>query len=517
MIHYGPYEAQCREGIPEDAVTKTAPNGDVWIIYIPTAKGAIFHAAAEPYVLGEGGRGSAKSTTLRWDAHLRNMMIPGHRALLLRRTFPQLRGSHFARVAMEGKMLGLKKDFNQTKFFLEYDAAGDAAPSVLQFGHCESDAAIMDYLSQEWDWIGFDELTTFTFDQFIRISASARAAESTKKLALVRGATNPIGEGASWVKRYFIDRSVTEDENPEYRKDEWRSIKMNLIDNPHLNKQEYERKLLMLPNESLRRAYIEGEWLVEGQFFHQFRERLDGREWHVISEMPKINGVPVHLVPWVQIVRCVDWGYSELEPGYCGWIAMLPNGTAILFKEWVFTQHTPQMAAKKIREMSEGLNIRFTLGDPMMWQEKVGESIAEAMSKQPWCVSMIPANNDRENGWMALHSWFSTIYNDGVNCHPRLQFLAPQEAGTGLGVPYAIRTIPSLQTDPKHPKDITQNTGVEDHAADAIRYWASNRPAPSYAPPKTLDHLPRELRESLANAMGSEDVVLGAESVDRRG
>jgi hypothetical protein len=507
LIHYGPYEQQCKEGIPENAVTKVAANGDTHILYIPTLKGAEFHESDEPYVLGEGGRGSAKSTTLRWDAHLRNLMIPGHRALLLRRTFPQLRGSHFARTAMEGKMLDLKRDFNQSKFFLEYDNG-----SLLQFGHCESDAAVMDYLSQEWDWIGYDELTTFTLDQFMRISMSARSAVGAKKMAFVRGATNPIGEGASWVKRYFIDKSVTEEENPDYDPSKWKSIKMNLIDNPHMSG-EYEKKLLMLPSESLRRAYIDGEWLVEGQFFSQFAERKLGTDWHVIQEMPKINGVPVHLVPWVQIVRLIDWGYSDLEPGYCGWMAMLPDGTAILFKEWTFKGHIPEKAAKRIVEESKGLNIRFTVGDPMMWRESVGESIAETMARHG--VSMIEANNERENGWMRVHAWLSTVYNDGTGPRPRLQMLAPQPAGTGLGVPYAIRTLPSLQTDPKHPKDITQATGVEDHAADAIRYWASNRPAPSHEPVKNLDHLPRELRQAIFAEGGSDEFVLGAESSRR--
>lgn len=508
MIHYGPYEEMCKGGIPENAVTRVVGE-DTWVLYIPTEKGEIFHASTEPYVLGEGGRGSAKSTTLRWDAHLRNLMIPGHRALLLRRTFPQLRGSHFANVAKEGKQLGLKKDFNQSKYFLEYDNG-----SLLQFGHCESDAAIMDYLSQEWDWIGFDELTTFTFDQFIRISASARSTEGSGKMSFVRAATNPIGEGASWVKRYFIDRSITDDENPSYLKEEWRSIKMNLKDNPHMNEQEYRRKLLMLPGETMRRAYIDGEWLVEGQFFSQWSENKDGKPWHVIQELPTIRGVPIHRVPWVQITRAIDWGYSEAEPGWCGWFVQMPDGTAICFKEWVFNKHnapTPEHAARKIVEMSRGLNIRFSVGDPMMWQERTGESIAETFAKNG--LTMLEANNDRENGWVRLHSWLSTEYNDGMGPRPRLQFLAPQGPGSDLGVPYAIRTLPSLQTDPKKPRDITQQTGIEDHAGDGCRYWASNRPAPSIEPPKSLDWAAKEIRRSMGMLEDGEDMALGTESV----
>lgn len=498
-IDYGPYEEQCKEGIPENALTKTNNDtGDVRILYIPTEKGALFHESTEPNVLGEGGRGSAKSTTLRWDAHLRNLLIPGHRALLLRRTFPQLRGSHFARTQMEGKLLGCKKDFNQSKFFLEYNNG-----SLLQFGHCESDAAIMDYLSQEWDWIGFDELTTFTFDQFIRISASARIAigeGGSQRQAYVRAATNPIGAGASWVKRYFLDRSVSEEENPEYRKEEWRSIKMNLKDNPHMNRQEYERKLLMLPNESLRRAYIDGEWLVEGQFFSEFREKLmpeqGGRDWHVVTEMPKMEHegrmIPIVEVPWIEITRCIDWGYSEAEPGYCAWIAHLPDGTCLVFKEWVFTQRIPEDAARIIIERSEGMKIRKTIGDPMMWAEREGKSISYHFAQKG--LSMYPANNERENGWIALHTWLVVTYNDGFGDRPKMQFLAPQHGDREYGAPYAIRTLPSLQVDPKNPRDLLEGTGIEDHAADALRYWASNWPSPTRVP-DPAKRLPAEIRD----------------------
>src|SRR6267142_770783 len=229
-----PKEREAEAAIPEESVTVTQ-DGITKAIYIPTDKGKEFHAATEPYVLCSGGRNSGKSHILRWDAHLRNLLTPGHKALLLRRTFPQLRGSHFDRAEVEAKLLGCAKPFNRTHYYIEYPNG-----SKLQFGHCESDAAILDYLSQEWDWIGFDELTTFTFDQFIRISGSARTSIGSGRKAYVRAATNPIGEGASWVKRYFIDRSVTEEENPEYIISEWRNIIANLADNPHANKEDYE-------------------------------------------------------------------------------------------------------------------------------------------------------------------------------------------------------------------------------------------------------------------------------------
>lgn len=494
----------------QEAVTRTKPDGTEEVLYEPTEKGKLFHQAEEHFVLGEGGRNSGKSFALRWDAHLRCMMQPGFRALLLRRTFPQLRGSHFDKAEREGALLGCPKPFHKSEYYLTYSNG-----SKLQFGHCESDSAVMDYLSQEWDWIGFDELTTFTFDQFIRISASARSAVTSGRKAYVRAATNPVGIGASWVKRYFIDKNVSETENPGYDPRDYRSIKMNIGDNPHADLDAYTKILSSQPNESLRRAYRDGEWLVEGQFFAEFRENtLDGKPWHVIPELPLYKGIPLLQCEWLNIVRVVDWGFSEAEPGYCGWIAMLPDNSAILFKEWVFHGLTEEEVADGIKERSEGMHIRMTLCDPRMCAEVVGESTAEIFGRRG--VPVIPADNKREQGWLRMHTWLMATTFIGTTEVPRLRFLGPQLGDNTLGAGYAIRSIPSLQVDPKCPSDTFQQTGVEDHAADAIRYWASNRPAPSRVPGPSLAHFAPHIRRAILGYTDSSDEdVLGSESVRR--
>lgn len=492
------------ETLPQYSVT-VERDGKIEVLYVPNEKMIPFHASEAPYTLTHGGRNSGKSTALRWDAHMRNLVIPGHRALLLRRTFPQLRNSHFDLADVEAKKLGCKP-FNRTYYFVEYPNG-----SKLQFGHCESDAAIYDYLSQEWDWIGFDELTTFTYDQFIRITNSARTTKGSGRKAYVRAATNPIGTGASWVKRYFINKSITPDENPKYRKQDWFDIQANMSDNPYADKEEYERNLDMLPSDALRRAYKDGEWLVEGQFFSEFREDKDGAPWHCINQLPTFNGVPLLQVPYIEITRAIDWGYSEAEPGVCLWIAHLPDGSAIVFKEWVFTQRIPENVAKVILAKSEGMTVRYTVGDPRMFHEETGESIAETFAKNG--LSMHPADNERENGWVRVHSWLVSLVDDGVFVRPKLRFLNPTELGAGsLGCPYLIRTLPSLQVNPKKPSDIVEGEGVEDHGADALRYWSMSRPAPSVERKDPFAHLPPELRRAI-NGGDERDDYLGSESV----
>jgi len=60
------------------------------VLYVPTEKGVEYHQRTEENVLFYGGRGSAKSTTGRWDAHIRALSIPDYKYVILRRTFPEL-------------------------------------------------------------------------------------------------------------------------------------------------------------------------------------------------------------------------------------------------------------------------------------------------------------------------------------------------------------------------------------------------------------------------------------------
>src|SRR5439155_5317926 len=127
-----------------------------------------FHASDAPNVLALGTRGSGKSVMIRFDAALRCLMFPNFRALIIRRTMPELRRSHLAYVDREMKLLG--GVFLHTTFLAKFPNG-----STVQYAHCESAADVMNFLSSEYGAIYFDELSTFTLQQFLQISAAARA------------------------------------------------------------------------------------------------------------------------------------------------------------------------------------------------------------------------------------------------------------------------------------------------------------------------------------------------------
>jgi len=60
-------------------------------------------------------------------------------------------------------------------------------------------------------------------------------------------ASNPGGPQSYWVRRRWIERDITEDEDPSYRQEDYAYIPATLFDNPHINQEEYKRQLDACP------------------------------------------------------------------------------------------------------------------------------------------------------------------------------------------------------------------------------------------------------------------------------
>lgn len=428
---------------------------------------------------------------------MRCLSEPGYRALLLRRTYPELADTHIERVFLEAHSIGAA--YSKTEFKLRFPNG-----SVLQFGHCEDDSTVSKYLSTEYDWIGFDEASTFEERHYLWISSRARGTKAGVK-ALVRCASNPGGIGALWLKRRYIDKDIQPDEDEAYEPADYEFIPSRLTDNPHLG-DDYRKRLLALPSPALRRAYLYGEWdIFDGMEFEEWKQIKDGKPWHVIHELPTIHGKAITEIKWIEVFRSIDWGYSE--NGCCLWYACLPDGRLIVFQEYVFKNTIAARVAANIKEMSRGLKVRYTAADPSMWMKggAMGESIAETMARNG--VACIPADNDRINGWQRLHHFLTEV--GGQEQLPLIQFWSK-------GCPYLIRTLPLMCGDPKKPGDI-KSKAVEDHGADSLRYGVMSRPAPSIYKPRKIV-IPGTVGWEVKRILDKQRRAkrLGAEAVRRR-
>lgn len=465
--------------------------------YIPTPKQVEVHLSPARNVLYGGRAGTGKSHMLRMDFYMRCLTIPNYRALILRRQFTELRDTHLDKAAVEAEQLGAL--WRATEYTVVFPNG-----SRLRFGHCENRESVKQYLSSEFDAIGYDEGSTFELYQYLFVNSRLR---TTKRgvIPIVRVGSNP---GAMWLYRYYISKDVTPDENPAYRADDHVFIPATVDDNPHVNVEEQEARLNALPSEALRRMYRDGDWLaVEGQFFTDFqpKHRETHEPWHVLAELPTFDGVPITKVPWIAFTRHVDWGFFP-DPGVCTWIAHLPRNRFVAVKEYTFNSLAPKKVAKEIKERSKGMKILYTVGGHDMWMNnaQTGQSTQETFAAAG--ISMQVADTDRINGWQRLNDMLCEVVDDGSGPMPQFSIYGP-------GCPSLVRTLPMLQCDPKRIGDVIE---VDDHWSDTARYFAMSRPAGSRpAKDDAYKRLPADIRKALL-AQQRRGSVLGTESARRR-
>jgi hypothetical protein len=504
-----PYDYRCPACGTTDNAHLGIPRLDVLgkPFYVPTPKQVEFHLSTARNTLYGGRAGTGKSWALRNEAHMRCLSIPGYRALIVRRNFTELRDTHLDKCPSEAQMLGAV--WRATENTIVY-----ANGSRLRFGHVDNDDALKLYLSSEFEWIGFDEGSTFTQYQFRFLGSRLRTVKPGV-VPLIKVGSNP---GAMWLYKVFINKNVDAeiDDWPGYNPDHFSFIPATIEDNPHQNREEYEMRLNALPSEALRKMYRDGDWTaVEGQFFSEFisdRKLLVTDEatgdvrvrivpWHVVEELPRVNGRSIAECEWIDWTRAIDWGYDPDE-GVCTWFAHLPSGRMIAVMEYTFKKTLPKDAAKEIKRRSQGMRIRMTCGGPDMWMSdnQLGESIADTFAKHG--ISMYQANTDRVNGWVKVHEYLKDEINEGFGPRPKLQIYK-------TGCPLLVQTFPMAQCHPTKLGDIKQ---AQDHWIDTVRYALMTRPSGSRE--KKTSTLSKEARQAIYGRQGR--AVLGTESVRRR-
>lgn len=442
-------------------------DGLVDVLYTAQDYQAKYHLCATPNYLIVGPRGTGKSTTIRMDSHMRSMAVSGFRYLTLRRTMRELKKSHLSYVGAEMERLG--GTYNKTDAEVHYPNG-----SIGWFGHCESDADVEKHLGGQYDLVNFDEITTFKKDLILKISATARVPEGSGRIAMVRGGTNPLGPGADFVKKYFIDKNPDEGDDgyEDYDPADWGVLNTTFTDNKYIDEKQYRKKFAHFP-EHVRRAWLDGEWVQENAYFADFRANKDGKYWHTIPNMPQIQGRHILDLPWIRIYRCFDWGYSP-DPAICLWIAVLPNGRAVVFKEKKWTATLAEDVARSIVAESSGMTVMETFTDPTVFDAGKGGNYTIGEIIEQNGVPLTRSINNRMLIGYAIHTYLNTILDDGL---PKMQILQPQGR---YGCQYLIRTIPEMRTD---PKDASKIADGDDHGVIALGYFCVGK-APNSSNPE---------------------------------
>ena len=157
----------------------------------PTGKQCAFLACAAYEALYGGAAGGGKTEALVLGA-LRYIDRPSYRALVLRRTFPEL----------ERDIIPLSHEYYRWadgEYGVQSKTWRFPSGARIEFGHLEGDLDVHKYQGLEAQYIAFDELTTFTEKQYRYLLSRGRSAQGIP--VRIRAATNPGGVGHEWVMK----------------------------------------------------------------------------------------------------------------------------------------------------------------------------------------------------------------------------------------------------------------------------------------------------------------------------
>ena len=270
------------------------------VVWGPTERQSAFLACDDFEVLYGGAAGGGKSDALLIDAlclQHGGPENPHHRAVLFRRSFPELRdlidrALELYPQIVEGAV------YNQTEKVWTFPSG-----AKVEFGYLQHDNDRLKYRGRAWNYIGFDELTLWPTDVcYLYLFSRCRSTDQTLP-RYIRATTNPDGPGQKWVMtRWGIQKDGRETNLPvDIIDDELgmvttvrrRFIPAKLSDNPHLAGTGYREALLQMGPEE-REALLKGLWYgskVKGAYYVNEMQKLraNGR----IRRVPYTPGVPV--------------------------------------------------------------------------------------------------------------------------------------------------------------------------------------------------------------------------------
>lgn len=446
-----------------------------------------FHQNVDTFELCYGGAaGGGKSDSLLAES-MRFIHVPNYRAIIFRRSFPELEKSLVPR-AYETLYGSAKPSDKGMKWTFPNGA-------TLFLSHLQHEEDKEKHKSSEYDYIGFDELTSFTESQYVYLFSRCRG-KNPDIIRRVRASTNPTGSGHAWVRQRFIDMKTdpemelyatfdfefargwqvpdpktglnhvytsftdlpdgyekgeplfSDEEYEEYKEKKsgltrafipallWGNTKLLKADPSYVN------RLRALPDNQ-QKALLYGHWDVfEGQFFS---------EWDQTKHVVEPFEIPEN---WKRFVG-IDYGFHA--PFAAIWFAVDPDGKAYAYRELYGSKMSPEEQIKNVISLTADEHLDWIAADPSMWNRiGGGEPFAQIfdrhLTEANYAAALIPSNNARPAGWAVMHDMLMSgklvFFKNCVN---------------------VIRTLPTLNHSRRNPDDL--DTMQEDHAADAIRYF----------------------------------------------
>ena len=471
------------------------------------------------YGLYAGAAGPGKTELLRWDpwdqiesetarVSRGEIQFSVGRSILFRRTMPELR-ELIDRCHRDFGSIDPGATWNQNDKTWTMSCG-----YKYMFGQMEEPGDWIKYYGFEFSWIGFDELTTFTEEQFDQLDTRLRCKDPVlHRQRRIRAGTNPVGIGLEWVRRRFVEIAppgtpvvvrvpvlLTLQDGTKKQVIEERSqlfIPAKLSDNPSIDQASYTANL-MVKSSATRRQLLDGDWYVSaGSCFGE----LWDQELHVCK--------PFKIPPGWTKFRSGDYGYSWPGLSSIQWWAVDTDGNFVCYRSLTIGSLNAAELAIKIREIEMDAgewDVRSDCSklsgplDSSCWNKTghVGLSIAQTMIQMGVIWTEAPrsettrqqaADQIRQrltrrsgpHGDVPGIRWFDTCWN-----------WARRPGGTKVRVG-PIVTIPILAADDTKP-DVWDTKG-NDHDTDSCGYACMFRPLVP-----TSDTITQDEQDDLARA-----------------
>ena len=250
---------------------------------------------------------------------------PLFKGLILRRTFPELESEIILRSKEWYSHAG--GIYNESKKHWMFPSG-----AVIKFGHADKEQDVRKYDSAQYNYIGWDECTSFTRFQYEYLSFSRCRSRTADLPAIIRNATNPGNVGHAYFRSRFVDPckqggKILVDSKTGGKRI---FIQARITDNPHIlaANPTYVQQLESLP-EAEKRAKLLGDWYTyQGQVFTEWRlEPLPDEPNHAQHVIE-----PFNIPSWWPRIIGIDWGFQAYT--WIGWAAVSPQGRVYLYREY---------------------------------------------------------------------------------------------------------------------------------------------------------------------------------------
>jgi hypothetical protein len=227
-----------------------------------------------------GAAGGGKSVALlMWLAE--GVHIPGYSGIIFRRTYKQLTKSNDSLVGISMRLYpALGGRWNGTDKQWRFPSGPNAdnpyiGGAIIEMGALEHEMSVLDYQGPAYHRVAWDELTQFTESQYDYIvSSRIRRVRGFPISMGSRAGSNPGGPGHDWVlgrfiteeAMAFIDTLKPREPSPTgmvfYTPEGRAFVPARLADNPHMDDEDYARRLAGFKNPVTRERLANGDWRI---------------------------------------------------------------------------------------------------------------------------------------------------------------------------------------------------------------------------------------------------------------